>query len=119
MGSFGRDRRGRRDSKPGFRDGSSRDSESRRDFKPRDSGRFRDSDDRQTFRKELEMHTAVCDRCGKRCEVPFRPSWSKPVYCSDCFRKGENFESKSPDQNKKEFDIINEKLDRILEALGK
>ena len=35
------------------------------------------------------------------------------------FRKGENFESKSPDQYKKEFGIINEKLDKILEALGK
>ncbi len=96
----------------------------RRDFSKSsygDSKRFsRDSvrPERRDFRKEVEMHSATCDKCGARCEVPFKPSGSKPVYCSDCFRKGE-VESKSPDQYKKEFGIINEKLDKILEALGK
>jgi len=89
----------------------------------RDSKRFsRDSDrpERGSFRQqEVEMHSATCDKCGARCEVPFKPSGSKPVYCSDCFRKGENFESKSTDKNKREFDIINEKLDRILDSLRK
>ncbi len=33
---------------------------------------------RETFR-------AVCDECGKDCEVPFRPTGSRPVLCSDCF----------------------------------
>lgn len=33
-----------------------------------------------------EMHKAVCSECGKSCEVPFRPSGDKPVYCSDCFK---------------------------------
>ena len=107
MGDFNRDRKfGRRDSsRTGYRD----------------SRRSRDSDrpERREFRKEVEMHSATCDKCGARCEVPFKPSGSKPVYCSDCFRKGENFESKGPNQDKKEFDIINEKLDKILEALGK
>ena len=105
MRNFNRDRKfGRRDSKPSFRD----------------SGRFRDSDrpERREFRKEVQMYSATCDKCGARCEVPFKPSGSKPVYCSDCFRKGDKFESKNPEYNK-EFDIINEKLDRILEALGK
>ncbi|MEK6827963.1 MAG: CxxC-x17-CxxC domain-containing protein [Nanoarchaeota archaeon] len=108
MGDFNRDRKfGRRDSsRPSYRD-------SRR------SGRDSDRPERRDFRKEVEMHSATCDKCGARCEVPFKPSGSKPVYCSDCFRKGENFESKSPDQYKKEFGIINEKLDKILEALGK
>jgi CxxC-x17-CxxC domain-containing protein len=31
------------------------------------------------------MHKAVCDECHKSCEVPFRPSGDKPIYCSDCF----------------------------------
>lgn len=130
MRNFSNRRPGRRDSKPSFRDsGRFRDSNrpDRGDSKPsfrdsdrperRASGRFRD-DDRRDFRKpELEMHAAICDRCGNKCEVPFRPRGNKPVYCSDCFRKGENFKSDAPD--KKEFSIINEKLDRILEALGK
>ncbi len=82
----------------------------------RDSGR----PERREFRKhDIEMHSATCGRCGARCEVPFKPSGSKPVYCSDCFMKGEKSESKSPVEYKKEFEIINEKLDRILEALGK
>jgi CxxC-x17-CxxC domain-containing protein len=34
-----------------------------------------------------EMHQATCSDCGKSCEVPFKPSGSKPVYCRDCFAK--------------------------------
>lgn len=33
------------------------------------------------------MHKTTCSNCGKECEVPFRPTGEKPVYCSDCFRK--------------------------------
>lgn len=33
-----------------------------------------------------EMYKATCARCGKECEVPFRPIGSKPVYCRDCFK---------------------------------
>ncbi len=33
-----------------------------------------------------EMHDAVCARCGKDTQVPFRPTGARPVYCSDCFR---------------------------------
>ena len=32
-----------------------------------------------------DMHRATCSDCGKSCEVPFRPTGDKPVYCSDCF----------------------------------
>lgn len=34
-----------------------------------------------------EMHKATCAECGKECEVPFKPSGERPVYCKDCFRK--------------------------------
>lgn len=34
-----------------------------------------------------QMHHAVCDNCGKDCEVPFKPTGDKPVLCSDCFSK--------------------------------
>lgn len=33
-----------------------------------------------------EMFPAVCAGCGKDCQVPFKPSGEKPVYCSDCFQ---------------------------------
>jgi CxxC-x17-CxxC domain-containing protein len=32
-----------------------------------------------------QMHKAICSDCGKTCEVPFRPSGDKPVFCNDCF----------------------------------
>jgi len=34
-----------------------------------------------------EMHKAVCADCGKECEVPFKPTGGRPVYCRDCYRK--------------------------------
>jgi len=33
-----------------------------------------------------EMHKVVCSKCDKNCEVPFRPTGDKPVFCSDCFK---------------------------------
>lgn len=34
-----------------------------------------------------EMHKATCADCGKECEVPFKPTEGRPVYCRDCFQK--------------------------------
>jgi len=34
-----------------------------------------------------EMHTATCADCKKECQVPFKPSGDRPVYCKDCFSK--------------------------------
>lgn len=33
------------------------------------------------------MHQATCGKCGRDCEVPFRPTGSRPVFCSECFDK--------------------------------
>jgi CxxC-x17-CxxC domain-containing protein len=33
-----------------------------------------------------EMHDAICANCGKTTQVPFVPTGSRPVYCSDCFQ---------------------------------
>jgi len=33
------------------------------------------------------MFKTTCNNCGKDCEVPFKPTGSKPVYCSNCFVK--------------------------------
>ena len=32
-----------------------------------------------------EMFDAVCVECGKECQVPFKPTEGKAVYCSECF----------------------------------
>jgi CxxC-x17-CxxC domain-containing protein len=36
---------------------------------------------------DRQMYRAVCSECGKDCEIPFRPSGGKPVFCRDCFKK--------------------------------
>lgn len=49
--------------------------EPRRDFGPR--GDF----------GPREMHKATCSECNQECEVPFKPTEGKPVFCKDCFMK--------------------------------
>jgi CxxC-x17-CxxC domain-containing protein len=64
------------------------------------------------------MHRATCAECGKPCEVPFKPSGDKPVFCSNCFGKGNGGPSPSkPDQSGRKFDEMNAKLDQILSIL--
>ncbi|MEM5804476.1 MAG: CxxC-x17-CxxC domain-containing protein [Candidatus Aenigmatarchaeota archaeon] len=46
---------------------------------------------RRSFGGPREMHKAVCSECGKECEVPFKPTEGKPVYCRDCFQKHKKF----------------------------
>ena len=41
---------------------------------------FGDRGDRPTV-----MHKATCSECNEECEVPFRPTGDKPVYCRGCF----------------------------------
>ena len=33
------------------------------------------------------MFQAVCADCGRQCEVPFRPSSGRSVYCKECFAR--------------------------------
>lgn len=37
--------------------------------------------------RERTLHKAICADCNKECEVPFKPSQDRPVYCKDCFSK--------------------------------
>ena len=38
-------------------------------------------------REDRQMFSAICDKCGAECQLPFRPTGEKPVYCSNCFEK--------------------------------
>jgi CxxC-x17-CxxC domain-containing protein len=42
------------------------------------------------------MYRATCAECGKDCEVPFRPSGEKPVYCSECFENKRDGGDRAP-----------------------
>ncbi len=101
--------------------------------------------DRGGFGGRRPMHQAVCSKCGKDCEVPFRPTGDRPVFCSNCFEHegkvspgrfednkfgkpsfakpsfgGGNFNpvAKGNEQFKAQFDTLNVKLDKILKALA-
>ena len=49
--------------------------------------------------RERTLYQAVCADCRKNCEVPFKPSGDRPVYCKECFaiRKA-GHAPKDPDQ---------------------
>lgn len=64
---------------------------------------------------EKKMYTATCADCGNRCEVPFRPSGDKPVYCSNCFDGG----SKKSNASNENIEALNQKLDEMSEKLDK
>lgn len=99
-------------------------------------------------RGPVTMHKAVCDECHKNCEVPFRPSGDKPIYCSDCFSNKRDdgdraprreFNDRAPrkefndrpapsfnkpaaganDDVKRQLGEMNSKLDRLINSIEK
>ena len=119
MGNFKSNNRG------GF-GGRSRDGGRDRGFGG-DRGGF--SRDRNSERRNVEMYDATCSKCNKKCQVPFRPTGSKPVFCSECFGqqgdrgdrgnfapRNNNFPNSS---NAPSVDLsgINAKLDKIIAIL--
>jgi len=51
----------------------------------------------------MQKYKAVCSKCGDDCELPFRPSGDRPVFCSTCF--GQQNDSGAPrrDNNRGSF----------------
>lgn len=41
-----------------------------------------------------EFFKATCADCGQECEVPFKPTEGRPVYCRNCFRNHKPEESR-------------------------
>lgn len=99
-------------------------------------------------RFEKQLFRATCASCGKPCEVPFKPTGERPVFCRDCFqqqgadqpqawhqrirtsdysgeRKPSDFRNErlaprpAEPQLAQELAAISVKLDRILRALEK
>ncbi len=96
-------------------------------------------------RNDRQMYDAVCDKCGKDCQVPFMPTGEKPVYCSNCFEKtsgrdggnersfgggnrdfgatNRKFEARDTkdyqqENTRAELEMVNQKLDKILALLN-
>lgn len=72
--------------------------------------------------KEKRLYHAVCDECGNDCEVPFKPTSGKPVFCDNCF-KGTGRRSKGREKGhddkklQEQINVINGKLDMIIQTL--
>lgn len=95
-----------------------------------DRGGFRDRDrgsrNFQNRDGNKEMFDAVCDNCGRNCQVPFLPTSGKPIYCSDCFqnvredvrpsRSNYNAPQAQPNSSK-DLSALNSKLDKIISLL--
>jgi CxxC-x17-CxxC domain-containing protein len=79
-----------------------------------------------------ESHKTTCSECHAPCEVPFKPNGKKPVYCRNCFKHNspttaftgqvfshptEYTEDGSTTDLKKQFSILNTKLDRLISAI--
>lgn len=58
-----------------------------------------------------EMHQTTCSECGMRCEVPFKPNGSKPVFCRSCFNKDE-FEDSGSDRRRFEKPSFKKSFDK-------
>lgn len=80
-------------------------------------------------RERPQMHDATCAKCGKACQIPFRPRGDKPVLCSDCFRDKENGGSSQRSNDRpmqqsqsavssEQFKRLESKIDKIIEILG-
>jgi CxxC-x17-CxxC domain-containing protein len=119
-----------------FKDNKPRERNSRRGFgrdrdnprsRPRNNGNrsfgggnsFRD-------RKKIEKFDAVCTKCKSKCQVPFKPTGSKPVLCSKCFSaqgnkhpgyNGGNKRGSSGGISFSQFKELESKVDKILSLL--
>tara|TARA_Y100000310_G_C20259419_1_gene612938 strand:+ start:93 stop:488 length:396 start_codon:yes stop_codon:yes gene_type:complete len=127
MARFDNSREGRNNRGPkrefNNRDSGGRNNSRDRNGRGRDSGRDPSKFNRNN--RDVQMTKVTCASCGNNCEVPFKPTSNRPVYCSDCFSKdGNSKDNKSSNRNftssndyKKDFKMLNEKLDKIIKSL--
>ena len=80
------------------------------DHSHRQSERRQDNNQRERI-----LHKAVCADCKKECEVPFRPSQDRPVYCKDCFSKrkvGTSFKVSADNRPREERPLQTSHIDK-------
>jgi len=84
-----------------------------------------------------QMFPATCSKCGQSCEVPFKPTGERPVFCNNCFKSqggapkfapkpfsggghagGGNVVLGGGTVTRGQFDALNAKVDKILAILA-
>ncbi len=63
------------------------------------------------------MHKAVCAECGDPCEVPFRPTGDKPVYCNNCFKGKDSSFSSNRSNGGRDFGKSNFRDKKMFKAV--
>ncbi|KKR84817.1 MAG: hypothetical protein UU31_C0003G0151 [Candidatus Uhrbacteria bacterium GW2011_GWA2_41_10] len=80
---------------------------------------FRDSRSDNFSLDEKRMFSATCAKCGNQCDVPFKPTGEKPVYCRECFGTSASHQNRGggDTQIAEQLKAISAKLDAILRAV--
>jgi CxxC-x17-CxxC domain-containing protein len=66
--------------------------------------------------EDRQMHGAVCAKCGNDCQVPFKPTIGKPVFCNECFKLGGN-DNNGSGEMVAQIKLLNAKIDKLLTIL--
>ncbi len=124
-----------RDFKKERRFGGGDRGESRGGFRDRGGFRGGSGGPGRDFSRGGEMHQATCARCGKMCEVPFRPNGKKPVFCKDCFKSSKpetsfrpSFQSERPTYQadggerrgndvQNQIEMLNKKIETLIQMV--
>ncbi len=56
-------------------------------------------------RESMRLHKVICADCSRSCEVPFKPSGNRPVYCRECFAKRKNKGTFKPREERKPNEV--------------
>ncbi len=66
------------------------------------------------------MFQTTCAECGKGCEVPFKPTGERPIYCKECFalRKGGS-QSHKPHHSSNPVSLEKRELKVVKNGVGR
>ncbi|HBR80767.1 MAG: hypothetical protein UX09_C0040G0010 [Candidatus Uhrbacteria bacterium GW2011_GWE2_45_35] len=74
--------------------------------------------------EDRQMHDATCTKCGADCQVPFRPTGDKEIFCNDCFsevkrdRPAPSRGGRDSGDMANEIKMLNEKMDKLIKLLS-
>ena len=84
-------------------------------FQRFDNPRHHDRGRNYNESRGTSLTNVICAECGMECQVPFKPSADRPVYCKDCFSKRKTdkpfFKDKYNDKPREE-NYFRERFDR-------
>ncbi|MFC1700660.1 type IV secretion system DNA-binding domain-containing protein [Patescibacteria group bacterium] len=65
---------------------------------------------------EISLYDAVCNNCGKKIQLKFKPDGVRPVYCPDCFeevkQKRQEKQERHEEQDEKEIKKIEKEVNQ-------